>query len=90
MGDGKENSELMKGHNINGLRVRVRSVVQGLEAEIHLVLDVMLLACRIVDALKAFRAEFPMVSLSLYMEALGAVTQMVGPAQGHDRDLRTA
>src|SRR5262245_34972714 len=64
-------------NGINGLRARVRSLLQGLEAEIHLVLDVMLPACRIVDALKAFRAEFPTVSLSLYMEALGAVTQMV-------------
>jgi DNA-binding transcriptional LysR family regulator len=64
-------------NGINGLRARVRSLVQGLEAEIHLILDVMLPACRVVDALKAFRAEFPTVSLSLYMEAFGAVTQMV-------------
>ena len=64
-------------NGINGLRARVRSLLQGLEAEIHLVLDVMLPACRIVDALKAFRAEFPTVSLCLHMEALGAVTQMV-------------
>jgi DNA-binding transcriptional LysR family regulator len=64
-------------NGINGLRARVRSMLQGLEAEIHLVLDVMFPACRIVDALKAFRAEFPTVSLSLHMEALGAVTQMV-------------
>jgi DNA-binding transcriptional LysR family regulator len=41
------------------------------------VLDVMLPAARVVDALKAFRAEFPIVSLRLYVEALGAVTQMV-------------
>ena len=32
---------------------------------------------RMVDALKAFRAEFPSVSLRLYVEALGAVRQMV-------------
>jgi hypothetical protein len=37
----------------------------------------MLPAGRVVDALKAFRAEFPTVSLRLYVEALGAVTQMV-------------
>ena len=30
-----------------------------------------------VDALKAFRAEFPTVSLRLNVEALGMVTQMV-------------
>jgi DNA-binding transcriptional LysR family regulator len=50
---------------------------RGLESELHLVLDVMLAPCRVVDALKAFRAEFPTVSLHLYMEALGAVPQMV-------------
>ena len=37
----------------------------------------MLTPCRVVDALKAFRDEFPTVSLHLYMEALGAVPQMV-------------
>jgi DNA-binding transcriptional LysR family regulator len=64
-------------NGIDGLRAKVRGLLQGLEAEIHLVLDVMLPPCRVVDALKAFRAEYPTVSLSLYMEALGAVTQTV-------------
>jgi DNA-binding transcriptional LysR family regulator len=64
-------------NGINGLRAKVKGLLQGLEAEIHLVLDVMLPALRVVDALKAFRAEFPTVSLRLYVEALGAVTQMV-------------
>jgi DNA-binding transcriptional LysR family regulator len=64
-------------NGISGLRAKVRGLLQGLEAEIHLVLDVMLPATRVVDALKAFRAEFPTVSLRLYMEALGAVPRMV-------------
>src|SRR5262249_59020046 len=64
-------------NGVNGLRAKVRGLLQGLEAEVHLVLDVMLPAARVVDALKAFRAEFPTVSLRLYVEALGAVTQMV-------------
>jgi DNA-binding transcriptional LysR family regulator len=64
-------------NGINGLRAKVRGLLQGLEAEIRLVLDVMLPAARVVDALKAFRAEFPTVSLRLYVEALGAVMQMV-------------
>ena len=34
-------------------------------------------AWRTVDALKAFRSEFPTVSLRLYVEALGAVTESV-------------
>jgi len=60
-------------NGINGLRAKVKGLLHGLEAEIHLVLDVMLPASRVVDALKAFRAEFPTVSLRLYVEALGAV-----------------
>jgi DNA-binding transcriptional LysR family regulator len=64
-------------NGVNGLRAKVKGLLEGLEAEVHLVIDVMLPACRIVDALKAFRAEFPTVSLCLYIEALGAVMQMV-------------
>jgi hypothetical protein len=62
-------------------RAKVRSLRQGIEAEISLVLDVMLPAARVIDALKAFRAEFPMVSLRLYVEALGAVTQIADLAR---------
>jgi len=62
---------------IDGLRAKVRGLLQGLEAEVHLVLDVMLPGARIVDALKRFREQFPTVSLHLHMEALGAVTQRV-------------
>ena len=64
-------------NGISGLRARVRSLSQGVEAEISLVLDMMLPSVRVVDALKSFRAEFPTVSLRLYIEGLGAVTQMV-------------
>jgi DNA-binding transcriptional LysR family regulator len=61
----------------SGLRATVKGLLQGLEPEVHLVLDVMLPAARTVDALKAFQAEFPTVNLRLSVEALGAVTQMV-------------
>lgn len=64
-------------NGIDGLRAKVRGLLHGLEAEVHLVLDVMLPSERIVDALKTFRKEFPTVSLHLHMEALGAVTQRV-------------
>jgi DNA-binding transcriptional LysR family regulator len=64
-------------NGVGGLRAKVKGLLRGLEAEIHLVLDVLLPASRVIDALKAFRVEFPTVSLRLYMEALGAVTQMV-------------
>lgn len=64
-------------HGIDGLRAKVKGLLQGLESEVHLALDVMLPTHRIVDALKAFRAEFPTVTLRLHMEALGGVTQLV-------------
>jgi DNA-binding transcriptional LysR family regulator len=59
------------------LRAKVKGLLQGLEPEVHLALDVMLPASRVVDALKSFRAEFPTVGLRLHMEALGGVTQLV-------------
>src|SRR5262245_58557951 len=41
-------------NGMNGLRAKVRGLWQGLESEVHLVLDVMLPAARMIDALKAF------------------------------------
>jgi DNA-binding transcriptional LysR family regulator len=64
-------------NGVEALRAKVRSLSRGIEGEIRLVLDMMLPSLRMVDALKAFRAEFPTVPLRLYIEALGAVTQMV-------------
>jgi DNA-binding transcriptional LysR family regulator len=64
-------------NGIDGLRAKVKGLRQGLEAEIHVVVDVLLPAARIVDALKAFQEEFPTVALTLHMEALGAVSQLV-------------
>ena len=62
---------------IDSLRARVRGLHMGLEAEVSLVLDVMLPAERVVDALRAFRVEFPTVQLHLRTEALGAVMQLM-------------
>jgi len=62
---------------VDELRAKVKGLLQGLEAEVHLVLDVMLPTERVVDALTAFRAEFPTVALRLHVETLGAVTQLV-------------
>ena len=39
--------------------------------------DVLFPTHRLLDALKAFRQEFPTVSLHLHTEALGAVTKLV-------------
>jgi DNA-binding transcriptional LysR family regulator len=62
---------------IAGLRAKARGLIQGLEPEVHLVVDVMLPTERLVDALSAFRHEFPTVALRLRVEALGAVTQLI-------------
>ena len=64
-------------HGIDGLRAKVKGLLQGLEPEVHLAMDVMLPTARIADALKAFRSEFPTVTLRLHMEALGGVTQLL-------------
>ena len=64
-------------NGVNGLRAKVKGLMQGLEPEVHLALDVMLPAARVTDALRAFSEAHPTVTLRLYVEALGAVTQMV-------------
>ncbi|WP_152223532.1 LysR family transcriptional regulator [Pseudomonas sp. SCB32] len=64
-------------NGVSGLRAKVKGLLYGLEAELHVVLDVMLPAERVVEALKSFQENFPTVSLHLHMEALGAVTQLV-------------
>src|SRR4051812_33064992 len=62
---------------IDNLRAKVKGLLDGLEAEIGLAVDVMLPTARLVDAMQAFEATFPTVTLRLYVEALGAVTQLV-------------
>jgi DNA-binding transcriptional LysR family regulator len=62
---------------MDNLRAKVRGLLDGLEAEMALVVDVMLPAARLVDALQAFEAEFPTVALRLHVEALGAISEMV-------------
>jgi DNA-binding transcriptional LysR family regulator len=64
-------------NGVDELRAKVKGLLQGLEAELHLVFDVMLPTERVADALTAFRAEFPTVALRLHVETLGAVTQLV-------------
>lgn len=64
-------------NGVDELRAKVKGLLRGLEAEVHLVLDVMLPTARVADALTAFRAEFPTVALRLHVETLGAVMQLV-------------
>jgi DNA-binding transcriptional LysR family regulator len=62
---------------LDALKSRVQGLTEGLEAEVALAVDVMLPTARLVDALQAFRSEFPTVSLRLFIEALGGVAQLV-------------
>ncbi|GGE52424.1 LysR family transcriptional regulator [Agaricicola taiwanensis] len=62
---------------IDGLRAKVKGLLDGLEAEVDLAVDVMLPAERLGRVLRAFAQEFPTVQLKLHMEALGSITAMV-------------
>lgn len=65
------------GSGIDALRAKTKGLLQGLESELHVVLDTFLPKERVVDALTAFFATYPTVSLHLSVETLGAVTQLV-------------
>jgi DNA-binding transcriptional LysR family regulator len=62
---------------LDGLLAKARGLTQGLEAEVSLVVDVMLPAKKLVRALDEFSRKFPTVALRLQVEALGAVTHAV-------------
>lgn len=62
---------------LDGLIAKARGLTQGLEAEVSLVVDVMLPAKLVVKALDEFRRKFSTVGLRLGVEALGAVTEAV-------------
>ncbi|WP_294534546.1 LysR family transcriptional regulator [uncultured Rhodoblastus sp.] len=62
---------------VDGLRARVKGMRDGLEAEVHLAVDVMLPAARLGEVLRSFSEQFPTVSLRLSVEGLGAVMGLV-------------
>ncbi|MDG2520745.1 LysR family transcriptional regulator [Caulobacter segnis] len=62
---------------VDGLRAKVKGLLDGLEAEIDLAVDVMLPSERLGRVLRAFNETYPTVSLRLHQEALGAITAMV-------------
>ncbi len=64
-------------NGIDGLRAKVKGLLDGLEAEVDLAVDVMLPTERLARVLRAFAKEFPTVQLRLHAETLGAITAMV-------------
>jgi DNA-binding transcriptional LysR family regulator len=63
--------------DMDNLRAKAKGLLDGLEAEVDLAIDVMLPTERVGRILRAFKREFPTVTLRLHVEALGAVTAMV-------------
>ena len=64
-------------HGVDGLRAKVKGMIDGLESEVSLAVDVMLPAARLGHVLRAFSKEYPTVALRLSVEALGAVMDLV-------------
>jgi DNA-binding transcriptional LysR family regulator len=58
-------------------KARAKSLAGGLEAELSVVVDVMLPIGVLTQAVGAFQASFPTTPLRLYVEALGAVLKPV-------------
>jgi DNA-binding transcriptional LysR family regulator len=62
---------------VEQLTARARSMAQGVEPRLALAVDVMFPMSALVEAVGAFREEFPAVSLVLHSEALGGIAQLV-------------
>lgn len=62
---------------VDALRAKVKGLLDGLEAEIVVVVDVMLPSARLGSVLRAFAARYPTVLLRLHVEALGAINALV-------------
>ncbi|MEE4453772.1 LysR family transcriptional regulator [Novosphingobium resinovorum] len=63
--------------DVDALLAKVRSLRQGLEAELSLAIDVMVPGNVLARLLRDFQARFPTVPLRLHVEALGAVAALV-------------
>lgn len=63
--------------DVNALLAKVRSLRQGLEAELSFAVDVMVPGTCLARLLRDFQMRFPTVPLRLHVEALGAVAALV-------------
>ncbi|WP_426389827.1 LysR family transcriptional regulator [Variovorax sp. R-27] len=64
-------------HGMDGFKATARTISEGLEPELSVVVDVMYPMDSLTVAVGLFRAAFPHTPLRLYVEALGAVAQPV-------------
>jgi DNA-binding transcriptional LysR family regulator len=63
--------------DVDALVAKVRSLQQGLEAELALAVDVMVPGAALARILREFQRLYPTVTLRLHVEALGAVAALV-------------
>lgn len=63
--------------DVDALLAKVRSLRQGLEAEVALAVDVMVPGEALARLLRDFQAMYPSVALRLHVEAMGAVAALV-------------
>jgi DNA-binding transcriptional LysR family regulator len=64
-------------NGMDGFKAMARTIAEGLEPELSVVVDVMYPMESLTIAVGLFRAAFPHTPLRLYVEALGAVVQPV-------------
>ncbi|GGF02309.1 LysR family transcriptional regulator [Aliidongia dinghuensis] len=62
---------------MQALADHARGIAAGLEPELTLVVDAMFPMCALLEALRTFGNRFPSVSPRLYVESMGAATEMV-------------
>jgi len=62
---------------MDGFKARARTMAEGLEPELSVVIDVMYPMAALTDAVGFFRKTYPNTPLRLYVEALGAAIQPV-------------
>lgn len=64
-------------NGMDGFKAKARTIAEGLEPELSVVVDVMYPMESLTVAVGLFRAAFPHTPMRLYVEALGAVVQPV-------------
>jgi DNA-binding transcriptional LysR family regulator len=60
-----------------GIRARAKTLREGLEAEVPIVVEVMFSMRRIMDLVEAFERQFPTVALNVHVESLGGAPESV-------------
>jgi DNA-binding transcriptional LysR family regulator len=60
-----------------GIRARAKTLREGLEAEVPIVVEVMFSMRKVMDLVGAFERQFPTVALNVHVESLGGAPELV-------------